>query len=123
MTELAILGEISFNKSLYEGLNAENHKTKVIPGCCLIFWVVSWENSLALEALYRHLALAVFLFQSYHVFFSFFFLGLHLWHMEVPRLGVKLDLQLPVYTTATATQDLSSIGSLHCSSRQCRMLH
>ena len=23
------------------------------------------------------------------------FLGLHLWHMEVPRLGVELELQLP----------------------------
>ena len=36
--------------------------------------------------------------------FSFFlfniFLGLHLWHMEVPRLGVKLELQLLAYTTA-----------------------
>ncbi|KAK1331509.1 hypothetical protein QTO34_009466 [Cnephaeus nilssonii] len=29
-TELQILGEISFNKSLYEGLNAENHRTKII---------------------------------------------------------------------------------------------
>lgn len=29
VTELQILGEISFNKSLYEGLNAENHKTKI----------------------------------------------------------------------------------------------
>ena len=36
--------------------------------------------------------------------FSFFFfsvfLGLHLWHMEVPRLGVHLELHLPAYTTA-----------------------
>ena len=37
--------------------------------------------------------------------FFFFFLGLHLQHMEVPRLGVKLELQLPAYTTATAMQD------------------
>uniref|UniRef100_A0A8C9NYN1 Integrin subunit alpha E n=1 Tax=Spermophilus dauricus TaxID=99837 RepID=A0A8C9NYN1_SPEDA len=29
VTELQIFGEISFNKSLYEGLNAENHKTKI----------------------------------------------------------------------------------------------
>ncbi|XP_057355473.1 integrin alpha-E-like, partial [Manis pentadactyla] len=29
VTELQILGEISFNKSLYEGLNAENHQTKI----------------------------------------------------------------------------------------------
>ena len=35
------------------------------------------------------------------------FLGLHLWNMEVPRLGVELELQLPDYTTATAMQDLS----------------
>ncbi|XP_055453278.1 integrin alpha-E [Psammomys obesus] len=29
VTELQVLGEISFNKSLYEGLNAENHRTKI----------------------------------------------------------------------------------------------
>ena len=28
-------------------------------------------------------------------FFSFCFLGLHLQHMEVPGLGVELELQLP----------------------------
>ena len=31
-----------------------------------------------------------------------FFLELHPQHMEVPRLGVKSELQLPAYTTATA---------------------
>ena len=35
------------------------------------------------------------------------FLGPYPWHMEVPRLGVKLELQLPAYTTATATWDPS----------------
>ena len=35
------------------------------------------------------------------------FLGPHLWHMEVPGLGVKLELQLLAYTTATAMRDLS----------------
>ena len=29
---------------------------------------------------------------------------MHLQDMEVPRLGVKLDLQLPAYTTAAAMQ-------------------
>ena len=29
--------------------------------------------------------------------------------MEVPRLGVKLELQLMAYATATATLDLSCI--------------
>ena len=35
----------------------------------------------------------------------FFFKGLPLWHMEIPRLGVNLELQRPAYTTATATPD------------------
>ena len=34
--------------------------------------------------------------------FVFCFLGPHPWHMEVPRLEVELELQLPAYTTATA---------------------
>ena len=43
-----------------------------------------------------------------------FFLGPH---MEVPKLGVELDLQLLVYTTATAMPDLSHIYNLHQSSQ------
>ena len=39
--------------------------------------------------------------------FFLVFLGLQVWHMEVPRLGVKSELQLPTYTTATAMPDLS----------------
>ena len=39
--------------------------------------------------------------------------------MEVPRPGVELELQLPAYTTATATQDLSRACDLHHSSWQC----
>ena len=33
------------------------------------------------------------------------YLGLHLQHMEISRLGVKLELQLLVYDTATETLD------------------
>ena len=33
----------------------------------------------------------------------FFFWGRHSQHAEVPRVGVELELQLPAYTTATAT--------------------
>ena len=43
---------------------------------------------------------------------------LHLWHMEVPRLGVQLELQMPAYTTATATWDPSCVCDLHHSSPQ-----
>ena len=57
-----------------------------------------------------------------HFFFSFFFLGLHLQHMEVPRLGVEPELQLPAYATAIAMLDPSCICDLHCSLQQCRIL-
>ena len=39
--------------------------------------------------------------------------------MEIPRLGVELELQLLAYATATATWDLSHVCNLHHSSRQC----
>ena len=39
---------------------------------------------------------------EYHAeeFIFFCFLGLQVQHIEVPRLGVKSELQLPAYTTA-----------------------
>ena len=43
--------------------------------------------------------------------------------MEVPRLGVQLDLQLPATATATAMPDPSWIYNLHHSSWQCRILN
>ena len=53
--------------------------------------------------------------------FFFFFLVLPLQHMEAPRLGVKSELQLLAYITATATKDHSCVCNLHHSPRQCRM--
>ena len=59
---------------------------------------------------------------SGHVHFFFLFsLGLHLQHMEVLRLGVELELQLPAYTVATATWDPSHVWDLHHSSWQHRI--
>ena len=46
-------------------------------------------------------------------FFFFCFLEPSIWHMEVPRLGFKLELQQLAYTTATSTQDLSRIFCIH----------
>ena len=40
-------------------------------------------------------------------------LGLYPWHMEVPRLGVQLELELLAYTTATTTPDPSHVFDLH----------
>ena len=50
--------------------------------------------------------------------FSFCFLGPHPQHIKVARLGVKSELQLPDYTTATATWDPSCICDLHHSTGQ-----
>ena len=51
-----------------------------------------------------------------------FLLGPHMQHMELPRLGVELELQLPAYTTATATRDRSCVCELHHSSQQQRRI-
>ena len=57
------------------------------------------------------------------LFVCFCFLGPHPRHMEVPRLGVELELQLLAYITATATRDLSSVCDLHHSSWQHHILN
>ena len=44
---------------------------------------------------------------SYSFFFSFLLFRATPLALEVPRLAVQLELQLPAYTTATATSDLS----------------
>ena len=47
----------------------------------------------------------------------------HTGHLEVPRLGIKSELQLQAYTTTTATRDLSCICDLHCSLWQFQILN
>ena len=42
---------------------------------------------------------------------------------EIPRRGVKLELQLPTYAKATATGDPSHLCNLHHSSWQCWILN
>ena len=66
---------------------------------------------------------AVLLFFLFLFFFVFVFLGPHLWHMEVPRLGVASELQPPAYATVTAMPDPSHICDLYHSSRQRRILN
>jgi len=52
----------------------------------------------------------------------FFFLWLHLLHKKIPGLGVKSELQLQVYPTATATSDPNCLCDL-CSTWQHRILN
>ena len=55
--------------------------------------------------------------------FFFFLRAIYQWHMEVLRLEVKLELQLPAYTTATATRNPRHICDLYQSSWQRQILN
>ena len=59
----------------------------------------------------------------YYYYYFLLFLGSHPWHLEVPRLGVELELQLPAYATATAMQNPSHVCDLHHSSQQHQILN
>ena len=59
----------------------------------------------------------------FFLFFVCFFLGPHSGHMEVPRLGDELKLELLAYATATVMQDLSCLCKLHYSWRQRQILN
>ena len=51
------------------------------------------------------------------------FLGPHLWYMKVPSLTPELELQLLIYTTATAMPDPSCVCDLHHSSWQHKIIN
>ena len=57
----------------------------------------------------------------FYLFLIFVFLGPQPQHMEVPRLGIELELQLLAYPTAT--RDPSHVCDLHHSSQQCQILY
>ena len=59
--------------------------------------MVAKQNTLCF-CFFNHLIKILFL-----IFSFFIFLGLHLRPVEVPRLEIKSELQLPAYTTAIAT--------------------
>ena len=53
---------------------------------------------------------------EHFLFVCLFVFMVPLWHMKIPRLGVKLEVQLQAYTSATATWDPSCVCDLHHSS-------
>ena len=57
------------------------------------------------------------------LFAAFFFPPILYRHMEIARLGVRSELQLPAYLTATAIQDQSCICDPHHSSWQHQILN
>ena len=58
--------------------------------------------------LFYFIYLFIYLF-TYLLTYLFCFLGPHPRHMDVPRLGVQPELQLPAHTTATAVWDPSCV--------------
>ena len=70
-----------------------------------------------------HCFLPLFYLFIYLFIHLFCFLGSHGWYMEVPSLGVELELHPLAYATVTAMPDASHIYNLHHSSWQCRILN
>ena len=74
------------------------------------------ENHLLCKITYTSSTVDVLFFFGFPVF-----IGLNSQHMEVPRLGLQLELRLPASTTATSVQ--SHICNLHHSSQERRILN
>ena len=86
-----------------------------------LYWFLPhavWCSIVSFEAIVtdRHIFLENWLF-------FFFFLGLRLQHMKVPKLEVKSEMKLPAYTTTIATLDLSCLCNLYCSLLQCWIIN
>ena len=72
-----------------------------------------WVDLLVMKSLFP------FIWEYIYIYIFFFcFLGPHPQHMEVPRVGVKSERQLPATATATAMWDPSRVCNLHHSSWQ-----
>ena len=63
--------------------------------------------------------LSYFILFYFILFYFILFLEPHRRHMEIPRLGVKSELELPAYTTATAMWGRSHV--CYHSSQQCQI--
>ena len=83
-----------------------------MPGLCLTLFLIHQTFFFFLVFMFIVIIIIIFIFS-----------GPHPRHMEVPRLVVELELQLPAYTTATAMPDPSRVCDLHHSSRQRRILN
>ena len=101
------------------------------------FWFIKFWLKIKTTSVFLHvkcllafliffIVIKLYIFNSSSSFLSFFFsvfLGPHPWHMEVPRIGVQLELLPLAYATDTAMQDLSHVCNLPNSSQQCRILN
>ena len=85
--------------------------------------VLYWVNGLQIFSPILWVFFSFSWFPLKHRSWTFCFLGPYLWHVEIPKLGVKSELQLLAYTTATEMQDLSCVCHVHHSSWQRQILN
>ena len=94
-----------------------------MPISCLYYYHHHHHENLKFFSVEKCLYFYFILFY-FTYFLSFVLSGPHLPHMEIPRLGVQSELQLPAYATrATATPDPNCICDLHHRSQQRRILN
>ena len=90
------------------------HQALKVYQCCSLC-LSEWLSLLRLDniprCLWKTSCLSVYqsmdmcCWKNFFFFFFLVFLGLNVQHMEFPRLGVKSEIQLLAYATATATPD------------------
>ena len=99
--------------------------------CCFNFSYIFYMSTFKVQLTYSVPTSAVeqsdpviyiYTFLFFCLFF-FPFLGVLLQRLEVPRLGVKQELQPASCATAIATWDLSRVCNVHHSSWQCRIVN
>ena len=93
------------------------------PAAVALIQPLAWEPTYAVGVALKRQIIIIIIKDLGFIFVFSFFLGPHLQHMEVPRLGVESELQLSACATATATPDLSHVCNLHRSSPQHRILN
>ena len=86
------------------------------------YWKVGIKENISCQSHHSNMHINNFHFFFPIILLSFFFLRWHLWPMEGPRLGVKVELQLPAYTMATAMLDSLILNPLN-KARQGLNLH
>ena len=92
------------------------HLLYPLPHSCVSSHPISVSQSHRLFTLPWIILLSVLLGLRVPLFYFSWFLGPYCRYMEVPGLGVKMELQLSAYATATALQDPSQVCDVHHSS-------
>ena len=87
---------------IYELNKVSRYKTNIQKSVVFLY-----INNKILER--EHFCFYLFYLLTFFSFVSLPFLGLLLWQMEVPRLGIQLEPQPPAYARATASWEPSHV--------------